>query len=84
MLEKFSQSSGTILVNTAIGKITREDYSNLTAEVEDLLQQESSICFLVGPGRIRGRKGQSLGYRPPVPATVVVQPSQIPQARLTL
>ena len=30
------------------------------------------------------RLHSSLGYKPPVPATVVVQPSQIPQASLTL
>ena len=30
------------------------------------------------------RPHSSLGYKPPVPATVVVQPSQIPQASLTL
>ena len=47
MIEKLSQSSGNILGYKAIGKITRDDYAALTADVEALLKQESSICLLL-------------------------------------
>lgn len=61
MLEKLDQSYGSILGYKAIGKITREDYSTLTAEVEDLLQQEDSICLLLDLEEFEGEKIKAWG-----------------------
>ena len=61
MLEKMSQSSGNIVGYKAIGTITREDYTTLTAEVEALLQQERSICLLVDLEEFRGEEIKAWG-----------------------
>jgi len=47
MFENLSQSSGNILGYKVTGKITKEDYVTLTADVDALLQQESSINILL-------------------------------------
>jgi hypothetical protein len=47
MMEKFDQSSGTILGYKVTDKITKEDYATLTADVQALVQQEDNISLLL-------------------------------------
>ena len=61
MLEKLSQSSGNILGYKAVGTIIREDYTALTADVEALLLQESSICLLLDMEEFEGEKIKAWG-----------------------
>ena len=61
ILEKLSQSSGNILGYKVVGTIIKEDYTALTAEVEALLQQESSICLLLDLEEFEGEKIKAWG-----------------------
>ena len=56
MLEKFGQSTGNVLGYKAIGKLTEDDYATLTADVEELLQQVSSINLLLDLESLTGEK----------------------------
>ncbi len=47
MLKRLSESSGNVLGFEAIGEITKEDYADLTAEVQALVDSEGSICLLI-------------------------------------
>lgn len=47
MLQKVSESSGNTLGFRASGKITRNDYEELTREVQVLIDQEGSINLLL-------------------------------------
>jgi predicted transcriptional regulator len=61
MLEKLNQNKGNILGYKAIGKITKEDYSTLTADVEALLQLEESINLLLDLEEFEGEKIKAWG-----------------------
>ena len=61
MLEKLSQSSGNILGYKAIGKIAKDDYTALTADVEALLQQEDELCLLLDLEEAEGAKINAWG-----------------------
>ena len=61
MLENLSQSTGNISGYKAVGKITRDDYTILTADVEALLQQEASICLLLEMEEFEGEKIKAWG-----------------------
>ena len=61
MLEKLSQSSGNILGYKAIGKIAKDDYTALTADVEAVLQQEAELCLLLDLEEAEGAKIDAWG-----------------------
>ncbi|MBK5107116.1 MAG: STAS/SEC14 domain-containing protein [Anaerolineales bacterium] len=61
MLVKLSKSSKNILGYKAVGTITREDYTTLTAEVEALLQKEESICLLLDLEEFEGENFKAWG-----------------------
>ena len=61
MLEKLSQSSGNILGYKVIGKIVKEDYITLRADVETLVQQESDICLLLDLEAFEGEEIKAWG-----------------------
>ncbi|MFC2029989.1 STAS/SEC14 domain-containing protein [Chloroflexota bacterium] len=61
MIEKLSQRSGSVLGYKAVGKIAREDYGALTADVEALLQQEDSICLLLDLEELEGEEVKAWG-----------------------
>lgn len=61
MFEKLDQSSGNILGYKAVGKITKKDYTTLTADVQSLLQQEESICLLLDLGEFEREKVSAWG-----------------------
>lgn len=61
MIEKLSQSSGNILGYKAIGKISKEDYTILNADIEALLQQEEGICLLLDLEEFEGEKIKAWG-----------------------
>ena len=61
MLEKLSESSGNILGYKAIGKITKDDYTILTADVENLLQQEGGIGLLLDLESLKGEEFKAWG-----------------------
>ncbi len=61
MLEKLDQSTGNILGYKAVGKITRGDYTTLTAGIEALLQQEETICLLLDMEEFEGEKIKAWG-----------------------
>lgn len=61
MLEKLSQSTGNILGYKAVGKITKEDYPALKADVEALLQQEQSISMLLDLEEFEGEEIKAWG-----------------------
>lgn len=55
MLEKLSQSSGNILGYKVIGKITKDDYKTLSADI-DTLGQEISIGLLLDMAAFTGEE----------------------------
>jgi hypothetical protein len=55
MLEKLSQSSGNILGYKVIGKITKDDYKTLSADI-DALGQEISIGLLLDMAAFTGEE----------------------------
>lgn len=67
MLEKLNQSSENILGYKVIGKITKEDYAIVKSDLEDLLQQENSICLLLDLQEFKGEeltaRGTKLSFR---------------------
>ena len=64
MLEKMCQSSGSVLGYKVIGKLTKEDYATVAADIEALGQQESSIGLLLDLEAFKGEKFKTLGsYR---------------------
>ena len=67
MIEKLSKSSGNVLDYKLSGKITKEDYVTLTADVEALLQQQNSIHLLLDLETFKGEEikamGTKLGFR---------------------
>ena len=56
MLEKLGQSSGNILGYKVIGKITKDDYKTLSADIEALGQVESSIGLLLDMEAFKGEE----------------------------
>ena len=67
MLEKLSQSSGNLLGYKVIGKITKEDYSTLTADIEALGQEEISMRLFLDLEAFKGEeikaRGAKLSFR---------------------
>jgi hypothetical protein len=67
MLEKMSQSSGNVLGYKVIGKLTKEDYATVAADIEALGQQESSIGLLLDLEAFEGEeieaRGAELSFR---------------------
>lgn len=61
MLEKLKQSSGNILGYRAIGKITKEDYTTLNADVQVLLKQADSLCLLLDLEAFEGESFKAWG-----------------------
>ena len=61
MLKKLRQSSGNVVGYEVIGKLTQEDYAAVTAHVEALLQQESSICLLLDLAAFEGEEKVAWG-----------------------
>lgn len=47
MLKKLQESSGNDLEYEAVGEITKDDYVQLTSEIEALLDQKDSINLLI-------------------------------------
>lgn len=63
MLEKLSKSSGNILGFKVIGKITKEDYATLIADIEALGQEEISIRLLLDLEAFEGEEIKSRGAK---------------------
>ena len=64
MLEKLSQSSGNAVGYKVTGRLTKEDFATLAADVEALVQQEGTIRLLLDLEAFKGEKFKTLGsYR---------------------
>ena len=63
MLEKMSQSSGNVLGYRVIGKLTKEDYATVAADIEALGQQESSIGLLLDLEAFEGEEIEARGAK---------------------
>ena len=61
MIQKLSESSGNVLGFKASGKIGKDDYTTLTADVEALLEQEQSICLLLDLEDLEGERAKAWG-----------------------
>ena len=61
MIEKLSESSGNVLGYKVSGKIGKDDYTPLTADVEALLEKEESICLLLDLDDLEGEKANAWG-----------------------
>ena len=80
MIEKLSQSFGKVLGYKVIGKITKEDYAALTADVQTLVQQEGSVCLFLELGAFKGEEVKAQGaklrfrgdYRNMIPKMAIV------------
>ena len=64
MLERLSQSSGNAVGYKVTGRLTKEDFATVTADVEALVQQEGTIRLLLDLEAFKGEKLKTLGsYR---------------------
>jgi hypothetical protein len=80
MIEKLDQSSGNILGYKVIGKITKQDFATVAAELETLFEQEGDVRLLLELEAFKGEeiKAQSDkrrfrgDYREKIPKLAIV------------
>jgi hypothetical protein len=61
MLEKLSQSSGNVVGYKVIGRLTKEDFAAVTADVEALVLQEGPLRLLLDLEAFEGEEMDALG-----------------------
>jgi hypothetical protein len=61
MIEKLTESTGNLLGFKAIGKITKEDYAFLTAEVEAVINEAGTLRLLLDLEEMTGEEAKAWG-----------------------